>query len=66
MPATAIIKLPTGHHNHRGVIATILGAIGTIDWLVPFLNILCVVVPPITGANASRFHILKKCGQLQI
>ena len=42
-----------------GVIATILGAIGMIDWLVPFLNILCVVVPPITGAMLADFYILK-------
>ena len=30
-----------------------------IDWLVPFLNILCVVVPPITGAMLADFYILK-------
>lgn len=41
------------------MIATILGAIGMIDWLVPFLNILCVVVPPITGAMLADFYILK-------
>ena len=33
-----------------GIFATILGAIGMIDWLVPFLNLLCVLIPPIAGA----------------
>ena len=30
-----------------------------IDWLVPSWNILCVVVPPITGAMLADFYILK-------
>jgi len=55
-----IIKLPRWVTTAIcGVIATILGAIGMIDWLVPFLNILCVVVPPITGAMLADFYILK-------
>ena len=55
-----IIKLPRWITTAIcGIIATILGAIGMIDWLVPFLNILSVVVPPITGAMLADFYILK-------
>lgn len=42
-----------------GLIATALGAIGVIEWLLPFLNILSVVVPPITGAMLADFYLLK-------
>lgn len=41
-----------------GVIATIMGAMGMIDWLVPFLNLLCVIIPPITGAMLADFYLL--------
>lgn len=42
-----------------GIAATILGAIGMIDWLVPFLNLLCVLIPPVAGAMLADFYILK-------
>lgn len=42
-----------------GIFATILGAIGMIDWLVPFLSLLCVLIPPIAGAMLADFYILK-------
>lgn len=46
-----------------GIFATILGAIGMIDWLVPFLNLLCVLIPPIAGAMLADFYILKNDGK---
>lgn len=42
-----------------GVFATFLGAIGMIDWLIPFLSLLCVLIPPIAGAMLADFYILK-------
>ena len=36
----------------------IMGAMGMIDWLVPFLNLLCVIIPPITGAMLADFYLL--------
>lgn len=42
-----------------GIFATILGAIGMIDWLVPFLSLLCVLIPPISGAMLADFYLLK-------
>lgn len=30
-----------------------------IDWLVPFLSLLCVLIPPIAGAMLADFYILK-------
>lgn len=55
-----IVKLPRWITTAIcGIIATVLGAIGMIDWLVPFLNILSVVVPPITGAMLADFYLLK-------
>ena len=55
-----IVKLPRWITTAIcGIIATILGAIGMIDWLVPFLNILSVVVSPIAGAMLADFYLLK-------
>lgn len=42
-----------------GIFATILGALGMIDWLIPFLSLLCVLIPPISGAMLADFYILK-------
>lgn len=41
-----------------GIFATILGALGMIDWLVPFLSLLSVLIPPIAGAMLADFYIL--------
>jgi len=55
-----IVKLPRWITTAIcGIIATIMGALGMIDWFVPFLNLLCVVIPPITGAMLADFYLLK-------
>ena len=61
--AAFIIVIATWTTNDNNLYQSVLGLTnachGIINWLVPFLNILCVVVPPITGAMLADFYILK-------
>ncbi|MDW7662636.1 MAG: cytosine permease [Bacillota bacterium] len=43
-----------------GVIATIIGAIGVVDYLVPWLILLGIGVPPVAGIIIADYFIIKK------